>query len=722
MPADESVIINTLLAGVREFVAGAREEAVAMHGMGTEAEAMGLKMQTAGRRGIIASQAMFTVRRAMFAGTLAIVAAGAAVVKLGWNYTSAMQQAKVAMTGVFPTTRALNKELNTLFRFSAFTPFQFKDITIAFRQLYASLQGAPGITNPLKIANKTLKSLTDALAYSGKTSPQQLQRMSLAIQHMAYQGHLTGYAVNQLSRDGLPMLRILNKELGLTGAQIHEISSMNVPVQTVLNAINHFMATTPGFKDAAFKQATKTLHGAWTTFKDLLSQAAGTSLGGSNGGLFGGIQKFLTDVDKNLKPFYSSNKPMTLLNFAAAIDQVLTPKSHGFLMLFKQLRDLLINFKDVFMDIVSTIGKSKLIWGILYVGLVLLNKIMGVIVHTSWLWEPVLVLIVGYLLLNKTYAFAATGAMIAYRAALMGVFVASKLVAIWQARAAGASLLAAAGIGKGLWATKEISTFSKEGGWAISGPKRMTVFTNTSPLAKGIRAMASGLKALPRLFMAAAAASWEFAIALLANPITWIVLAVLALTVGLVILYYKWKAFHDLVDVTFNWIKHHWLLLGTIIFGPIYMIGAYLYASFGAIKGFVGAICDWIANKIDWVGKKLTALWNKVPGHGFLGKAAGWAASAGGAALNPFGWAASQMPAFANGGTMASTGLALVGEHGPEVVTLPTGAHVTKSGQFNFADFMGGFTVTVMPQAVMLDGQKIGEVTAEVVISKQARS
>jgi len=151
------------------------------------------------KRSYLMNQALFTVRRMLYGTTLAFVAAGAMAFKWGFQFNSAMQQARVALAPVFGSTKALNKELDYLFNFTKYTPFQFKDVTSAFRMLYAAF-------HPLGISvattNLTIKSLTDSLSYAGKTAPGQLNRAALALQHMAYQGHLTGYAVNQLSRDG----------------------------------------------------------------------------------------------------------------------------------------------------------------------------------------------------------------------------------------------------------------------------------------------------------------------------------------------------------------------------------------------------------------------------------------------------------------------------------------------------------------------------------------
>jgi hypothetical protein len=72
-------------------------------------------------------------------------------------------------------------------------------------------------------------------------------------------------------------------------------------------------------------------------------------------------------------------------------------------------------------------------------------------------------------------------------------------------------------------------------------------------------------------------------------------------------------------------------------------------------------------------------------------------------------------------GGMAS-GWNLVGERGPEVVRLPQGSRVFNQTQLG-AGFAGGggLQITVVPQAIYLDRQKVGEVVASVVTDRKAR-
>lgn len=721
MSAEEEVIINTLLVGAREFVAGVQAEVGVLRELGVATGIVGKEMESTGTKTFIANQALFTTRRVAYAGTLALLGAGAAALKLGWNYANAMQQSRVALAPVFKDTQALNNELEHLFKFSSFTPFQFKDITVAFRQLYASLKGAPGILNPLKEANDTIKSLTDSLSFAGKTSPQALQRVSLAIQHMAYQGHLTGYAINQLSRDGLPMLRILNQELGLTGDQIHSIGALNVPVQTVLDAINKFVQTTPGFANAAFRQATMTLHGAFTTFKDLLSQA----VAGGGGSLFGGLTHFFQDVDKALQPMLKDNKPVTITNFIVAIDQVLSPKTHLVLDFFSFLQGAIHGVELYFKALTTVID----------IVLFPLQKLSGgghgaqLAFHALGYTMGV---VLALMLVFKTYAYAAAAAEVLWTGVMWAGYLATRayvlamtawdfIILITSSELGILSAIAAAfgfeveWLGLGTWLVTAATT-----AWAgILGILGLEL--------EWVSAEVFGLRLLSLLLGAAIwvveVAVYAFtlsldllagtfaALDLLLGPVGWIALAI----VGLVLLYQHSATFRRIVNDVFDFIKKHWMLLTAILFGPFEIAAVYAYRNLNAIKKDVEAVFTYIGNKADWLKNKLKDLWDHVPGHGTIAKIAKGA----------WGAATSLIPHFADGGTMSHSGFALVGERGPELLSLPAGATITPlQGDGSFASLSGalsGLIIKVYPQDIYLDRLKVATVMATATTDLEAR-
>ena len=74
---------------------------------------------------------------------------------------------------------------------------------------------------------------------------------------------------------------------------------------------------------------------------------------------------------------------------------------------------------------------------------------------------------------------------------------------------------------------------------------------------------------------------------------------------------------------------------------------------------------------------------------------------------------------FASGGTVGSSGLAWVGENGPELMHLPAATKIMPMGDSGLA---GMIHVTVEPQAIYLDGKRIGQALATAVTDKEARA
>src|SRR5258708_4476809 len=106
-------------------------------------------------------------------------------------------------------------------------------------------------------------------------------------------------------------------------------------------------------------------------------------------------------------------------------------------------------------------------------------------------------------------------------------------------------------------------------------------------LALAITAVSVGIRIYEAGVAVATAAQWLWNVALDANPIGLVVLAIAALVVGVILMYKHFKWFRDLVktvwsamktgfDVVwkalktgFAWVVQHWKLLGAILFGPI---------------------------------------------------------------------------------------------------------------------------------------------------------
>ena len=185
--------------------------------------------------------------------------------------------------------------------------------------------------------------------------------------------------------------------------------------------------------------------------------------------------------------------------------------------------------------------------------------------------------------------------------------------------------------------------------------------------------------------------------AMSANPIGLIIAAIVVLVAGLVMAYNKVGWFHNAVDAmahgvtaafnwvknaaisVFNWIKGNWPLLVGILGGPFGVAVALVITHFNKIKGAAESVFN-----------SVKSIFGKIPGiiKGIFSGAGNFAGDVGRSIANwlnantPFGDSVHlgpvhfTIPALAEGGLVAQGGTALVGERGPELVTLPTGAAV----------------------------------------------
>jgi phage-related minor tail protein len=194
--------------------------------------------------------------------------------------------------------------------------------------------------------------------------------------------------------------------------------------------------------------------------------------------------------------------------------------------------------------------------------------------------------------------------------------------------------------------------------------------------------------------LAYAAAQWAANSALLANPMTWVVISTLALIAVIVLIATKthwfqriwhaaWGAITAAARGTWSWIKSHWPLVLGILTGPVGLAVLYITRHWNSIVTFVTRLPGRIgrASAGMWDGIKdafrsainyVIGGWNglhfgiprintHIPGVGTVG---------GGSFGVP------QIPYLAHGGQIMAGGWAMVGERGPEQVYLPGGATV----------------------------------------------
>lgn len=183
----------------------------------------------------------------------------------------------------------------------------------------------------------------------------------------------------------------------------------------------------------------------------------------------------------------------------------------------------------------------------------------------------------------------------------------------------------------------------------------LTLMANNLPIvAVAVGVMTTALIAYKVAAIAATIAGGTFNVTLFAIPI-----AIAAVVAALVIAYQKVGWFRSAVQATFAWIKSHWPLLVTIIGGPLGVALVQVIKHFDKVKAAAQAVFDLIKNVIAKVGELASKIANSPVGK-VIAKAG-------------------DVLPFQHGGVMPHAGTALVGEAGPELLSLPGGARITPS-------------------------------------------
>jgi len=735
MSSMQEVVILARLAGTRQFLADNYKLVAGQQQLAVATEEASIAMKHASERSWLYNQALFTLRRYVYYGTLALTGFGAAALKMGFDFNNAMQTATVALKPFFANTEDLNHALNRLWLIAKYTPFQIKDMTTAFRALYPSFKEL-GISSDQTI--DTIQALIDGLSVAGKVSGPALQRVTIALQHMAFQGRLTGMSVNQLARDGIPIFAILRKELGLTADQMHHVGQLGIPASVAMQAIVQYMQQTPGYAGAAMRQSQQTLTGLWSTFKDNLSRM----MGAIEKDFFGKIQGRTAAMDQWFNTFFQhfqgrsySLRAVLVYAFGANAGK-----------LYDQVTKALNNFWNIFKNLVSDIAHSKALWATLFLGLVALNKILppinfflqqfgwllNVLIPLLILWKVTQIAVNTQLkwqlfweTANTKIVKDATMAQILFNRNLIVYRTAAKLATAAQI-ALTAAMTAFTVLTKG-WgaagAAGKMTEFEKavlKLRWAIIALLQLRFADAARYMRQAwelflpiIRRVSLALyeQLIPAFIRTgiAAAAAWVAAL----GPVAWIIAAVVALITILIVLYFRWKWFHNAVNATLKFMWDHPILLWFIpvVGWLVFMVrmlwyfkdqfvaawnwiekkatGAWeaiskkaratweiiteiahmivqafaplagaLATPFNYLWGLLRNMFDWIAGKFGWLGHKLGRLggWlGHIPGAHFFGK---------------------YVLGLAEGGTLRQPGWTLVGERGPELLMLPGGASV----------------------------------------------
>lgn len=705
--AVEEVIINTHLTGQRQVVAGATAEATAMTGLGRATRATGVSMAHTNKQSFLLRQSLFTLRRIIYGGTLVVLGAGAAALKMGNDYNNAMQTARVALTPFLGTTEATEHALDRLWRIAKFTPFQISDMTLSFRNLYPAMKST-GITADELI--DSIVQLINALSVAGNTTPQALGRVTYALQHMAFQGRLTGRTVQQLAAVGIPIFDILRQKLGLTGDDLHNIAQLGIPAADVLRAINDYIKTTPGWMNQAELQSHKTVSGLWSTFKDNMAKTMG--LGEKT--WFTGLKRWLIASNSFFNRLQGNIEKTG--NLWKGLDRTVTPNTHTIINLWHLLTSAGQRLWDIFSAIVKNIAANQWVWRVLALVGGMVYAALYAISETMDVWLPMLTVLLPILIAVKTVLLAKNLALRLLTASTErwndSVLLSQKIWRGWKYIITGAA-----------W-TQFLRIVSVLRRGFILGPggfQKMTDFE------KKILRLRRAFQSLTATIAAMNVASW-------ANPYVLLAAAILLTVAAAAYMMVKWKQVHAFIE------RHNWLRIILYFVAPLLSAMYEIRAHWDDIKGAAERMYNFFRPAIDFMVGGFRDLWHTIRtvahwirvAYNWLNRFFGLGASKqtqrktgalmGGGWWNPLNWGGmlATQAGMATGGTITRSGMAMVGERGPEVLRLPTGARVDPVG--HFAGRGGGPITINLKSELKVDGRKLAEAVARHTTSVNARA
>ena len=238
-----------------------------------------------------------------------------------------------------------------------------------------------------------------------------------------------------------------------------------------------------------------------------------------------------------------------------------------------------------------------------------------------------------------------------------------------------------------------------------------------------IQALVAGFLAYKVALTVSAAAQWLLNSAMLANPIGAVVLVIAALVAGFILAYKKSETFRAIVTAAWNGIKAAASAVGKWFTGTLWpwISGVYnrlaisvqamvikAKAQWAGLKSAAGAAKDWIVSKFNAIvsfftgmpgkiGRAVSGLWNGLKSsfrsavNWIIGKWNNLSLRLGGQHVSlPFG-KSFDIPSvtlntpnigyLANGGAAMAGRSYLVGERGPELLTMGSNGHVTPNDQ-----------------------------------------
>ncbi len=203
--------------------------------------------------GNLAADAIMAVSRAALSG-------GAAVL---W-YSSKLEQTAVSFKTLLGSSAAATVHIKDLQQFAKTTPFEFAELTGASRRLQNVGFSAQEVI-PL------MRDIGNAASAAG-ASQEDLNGITLAMSQIAAKGKVSAEELNQLGERGIPGLKILSEQLGLSKAQVMKLGEAGqLSSELFFKAFSNYSQQNFG---GAMEAQSRTFQGALSNIKDALMISA----------------------------------------------------------------------------------------------------------------------------------------------------------------------------------------------------------------------------------------------------------------------------------------------------------------------------------------------------------------------------------------------------------------------------------------------------------------
>lgn len=205
----------------------------------------------------------------------AFVLAGVGAAAAGVKFNASQESAVMAFTTMLQSGERAQAFMAQLTDFAARTPFELPGVTSAAQRLMAFGFAAEDVL-------PTLTAIGDAVSGLGG-SAEAVDRVTNAIGQMSAKGKVQSDELLQLTEAGIPALRILANQFGLTSAEMQDMISKGlvssadaIPklLQGIENGTKGAAGTTTAFAGMMAQQAT-TINGVWSNFVDNFNRAMG---------------------------------------------------------------------------------------------------------------------------------------------------------------------------------------------------------------------------------------------------------------------------------------------------------------------------------------------------------------------------------------------------------------------------------------------------------------